>query len=171
MTPIFAVLWILAPAGSRLVRGWVVVTALGLGLVVQLNALCIDPHRLYIEQCLPSAFYVSAPGLYFHPAISHLINRPREIAEVLSSQGDRANRYSPAPSPTFAFPVIDFVEKGPAALRKYHVLNGFRFWWASFLYLDGQSRPVDLTRSVVLLVLAAVAGLIVQVFSTRTSES
>jgi len=171
LTPIFAVLWILAPAGSRLVRGWVVVTALGLGLVVQLNALCIDPHRLYIEQCLPSAFYVSAPGLYFHPAISHLINRPREIAEVLSSQGDRANRYSPAPSPTFAFPVIDFVEKGPAALRKYHVLNGFRFWWASFLYLDGQSRPIDLTRSVVLLVLAAVAGLIVQVFSTRTSES
>jgi hypothetical protein len=152
------------------VRRWVLIAALGLGLVVQLSALCIDPLRLYIEQCLPSTFYVSAPGLYFHPAISHLINRPREIVDVLSSQDDRAQRYSPAPSPTFAFPVIDFVEKGPAALRKYHVLNGFRFWWASFQYLDSQSRPVGLKRSVVFLVLAAVAGLIVQVLSTRTSR-
>lgn len=171
LTPIFAVLWIFAPAGSRHVRRWVLVAALGLGLVVQLSALCIDPHRLYIEHGLPSAFYVFDPGLYFHPAISHLINRPREIAEVLTSQGDRANRYSPSPAPTFAFPVIDFVEKGPAAIRKYHVLKGFRFWWASFQYLERSSRPVDITCSVVFLVVVAVAGLIVQILSTRTSRS
>jgi hypothetical protein len=171
LTPIFAILWIFAPAGSRLVRKWVVVAALGLGLVVQINALCIDPHRLYVEHGLPSSFYVSAPGLYFNPAISHLLNRPREIVEVLSSQRDRADRYSPSPTPTFTFPVIDFVEKGPAAIRKYHVLKGFRFWWASFRYLDRSSRPVDMTRSVVFLVVVAVTGLILQVISVPSSPS
>jgi len=171
LTPIFAILWIFAPAGSRLVRKWVVVSALGLGLVVQINALCVDPHRLYIEHGLPSAFYVSAPYLYFNPAISHLINRPREIVEVLSNHGDRADHYSPSPTPTFTFPVIDFVEKGPAAIRKYHVLKGFRFWWASFQYLDRSSQPVDIMRSVVFLVAVAVTGLILQVFSARAPGS
>jgi len=167
LTPIFAVLWILAPAGSHHVRRWVLVAALGLGLVVQLSALCIDPHRLYIEHGLPSAFYVSDPGLYFHPAISHLINRPREIAEVLSSQGDRANRYSPSPAPTFAFPVIDFVERGPAAIRKYHVLNTFRPWWANMGYLDQRIRPVNLTKTVLLLVLISLIGLGLMVLASE----
>ena len=169
LTPVFALLWIFAPVGSRHVRRWVIVAALGLGLVVQLGALCIDHHRLYIEHGLPSSFYVSNPGLYFHPAISHLINRPREIAEVLSSQGDRAGRYSPSPTPTFAFPVIDFVEKGPAAIRMYHVLNGFRFWWASFQYLDRRSRPIEIKGGVVSLVLITVAGLLMQVGAPRKS--
>ncbi len=146
LTPVFAVLWIFAggfppraPMGPRRCA------RAGFGGPTE-PALCIDPHRLYIEHGLPSAFYVSDPGLYFHPAISHLIDRPREIAEVLSSQGDRANRYSPSPAPTFAFPVIDFVERGPAAIRKYHVLNAFRPWWANMGYLDQRIRPVNLAR-------------------------
>ena len=167
LTPIFAVLWIFAPDGSRFLRKWLVVTMLGLGLLVQISALCIDPHRLYIEQSLPSAFYISSPELYFNPAISHLVNRPREIVEVLASQGDRAERYSPSPTPTFAFPVIDFVEKGPAAVRKYHVLNGFRFWWASFSYLDPLSRPVNVRQTVLLLGILAVTGLVLQRIGTR----
>ncbi len=167
LTPIFAVLWVFAPAGSRHVRRWVLVAALGLGLVVQLNALSIDPHRLYIEHSLPSGFFISNPRLYFHPAISHLINRPREIAEVLSSQGDRAERYSPSPAPTFAFPVLDFVERGPAAIRKYHVLNAFRPWWASMGYLDRKIRPVNLTRTVLLLVLISLIGLGLMVLGPR----
>ena len=171
LTPIFAIFWIFAPAGSRLLHQWVVIAALGLGLMVQINALCIDPHRLYIERGLPSAFYVSAPGLYFNPRISHLINRPREIADVLSSQGEKAERYSPSPTPTFTFPVIDFVEKGPAAIRKYHVLNGFRFWWASFQYLDHRSRPVDIKQSVCFLVAVAMTGLILQAFGFESRET
>ena len=164
---IFAVLWLFAPAGSRLLRKWMVVVALGLGLVVQMSALCIDPHRLYIEHGLPSSFYVNSSVLYFYPSISHLVNRPREIVEVLSSHDQRAERYSPSPTPTFTFPVSDFVEQGPAAIRKYHVLNGFRFWWASFQYLDQSLRPVDINRSVVLLIGLAVAGLILQVLGAH----
>ena len=108
-----------------------------------------------------------APELYFHPAISHLINRPREIVEVLSSQGDRAERYSPSPAPTFAFPVIDFVERGPAAIRKYHVLNSFRPWWANMGYLDQRIRPVNLTKTELLLLLTSLAGLGLMVLGLR----
>jgi hypothetical protein len=141
LTPIFAVLWIFAPVGSHLLRRWVLIATLSLGFLVQLGALCIDPHRLYVERSLPSAFYLASPELYFHPAISHIVNRPREIAEVIANRRHQAERYSPSPVPTFAFPVIDFVDKGPTALRKYHVLSRFRFWWASFSYLDPSSRP------------------------------
>ena len=169
LTPIFAILWIFAPSGARLVRRWVLVAVLGLGMVVQIGALCIDPHRLYIEHGLPSSFYVNSTLLYFHPSISHLVNRPREIVEVLSSQDKQAERYSPSPSPTFAFPVIDLVEKGPAAIRKYHVLKGLRFWWASFQYLNYSSRPVEIARSVIFLAVVAVTGLTFQVFGARTA--
>ena len=36
LTPIFAVLWLFAPAGCRILRKWMVVVALGLGLLVQI---------------------------------------------------------------------------------------------------------------------------------------
>jgi hypothetical protein len=170
LTPIFAVLWIFAPAGSGHVRRWAVVTALGLSLAVQLSAVCVDPHRLYVERGLPSAFYVSAPQLYFHPGISHLINRPREIAAILSNRDSRAECYTPSLSPTFAFPVLDFVEKGPDAVRKYQVLSGFRFWWASFQYLDPHSRPIELRASVACLTLAATAGFMMQFLGLRRSQ-
>jgi hypothetical protein len=163
LTPIFAVLWIFVPVGSQLLRRWVIIATLGLGFLVQLGALCIDPHRLYIERSLPSSFYLASPELYFHPAISHIINRPREITEVIANQPHRAERYSPSLVPTFAFPVIDFVERGPTALRKYHVLSGFRFWWASFSYLEQSSRPIDLVYSVGLLIGVGIMGLILLV--------
>ncbi len=169
LTPIFAILWLFAPAGSRFLRKWMVVVALGLGLIVQMNALCIDPHRLYVEHGLPSSFYVNSSVLYFHPSISHVVNRPREIVEVLSNHDQQAEHYSPSSSPTIA--VNGFVEQGPAGVQKYHVLNGFRFWWASFLYLDRTSRPVEIVETVIFLAVVAVTGLTLQAFGLRTVES
>src|SRR5262249_5037522 len=104
LTPVFALAWLFAPDGaSRLVRVraplW-----LALGFLVQLGALSVDPHRLYLERGLPSSFCVSRPWLYFHPAISHLLNRPREIVELLKPKpSDRpvAKAYTPSPAPTF----------------------------------------------------------------------
>jgi hypothetical protein len=165
LTPIFAVLWIFVPVGSQLLRRWVLVATLGLGFLVQLAALCIDPHRLYVERSLPSSFYLASPELYFNSTISHIINRPREITEAIANQPNRAERYSPSPVPTFAFPVIDFVEKGPTAVRKYHVLSGFRFWWASFLYLELSLRPIDLKYSAWLLIGMGAMGLSLLVIS------
>ncbi len=159
-TPIFAVLWIFAPAGAAILSRRLTSGLLLMGFVVQLGALSIEPSRLYIEHGLPSAFYVSQPDLYFHPAISHLVNRPREIREVLFNRGERAEFYTPSPSPTFAFPVLDFVDKGPAAIRKYHILNSFRPWWISFRYLDDKSQPVNIDRTVLFLASLALGGLL-----------
>ncbi len=158
-TPVFAVLWIFAPAAAAILRRRLTLGLLLMGFVVQLGALSVEPSRLYIEHGLPSGFYVSQPELYFHPAISHLINRPREILEVLFSRGERAEFYTPSPTPTFAFPVLDFVDKGPAAIRKYHVLNSFRPWWISFRYLDDMSQPVSIARTLLFLASLALGGL------------
>jgi hypothetical protein len=168
LTPVFAVLWIFAPAGARLVRRWVVAAVLTLGLIIQLGALCIDPHRLYVEKGLPSGFYVSTPELYFHPALSHLLQRPREILDAWNSRHEPAPCFTPAPTPTFAFPVLDFVERGPESVQKYQVLKGTRFWWWSYAELDRPSRPVVLENTAVLLVLLAAAGLAMQVAGAGT---
>ena len=170
-TPVFALLWIFTPACSTLLSRRLTAGFLVLGFVVQLGALSVDPHRLYVEQSLPSGFYVSSPELYFHPAISHLLNRPREVVEVIAESAIPADCYTPAPSPTFAFPVLDFVEKGPAAVRKYRILNSFRPWWASMRYLDRKSRPVDLARTLMLLTALVAAGLALLVIGLVDNRS
>jgi hypothetical protein len=170
LTPVFAVLWIFAPAGARLVKRWVVAAALILGLLIQLGALSIDYHRLYVERGMSSAFFVSNPYLHFHPALSHLLHRPREILEALRTLGEPAECFTPAPTPTFAFPVLDFMERGPDSVRKYQVLKGFRFWWSSFPMLDGPSRPIEAARTVMLLALVAGAGLVLQYAGLRRTR-
>jgi hypothetical protein len=156
LTPVFALAWLFAPDGApRLVRVraplW-----LALGFLVQLAALSVDHHRLYLERGLPSAFFVNRPWLYFHPAASHLINRPREIVELLTPDRPAAEAFTPSPTPTFAFPVLDYVDGGPKAIYKYRVLNSFRPWWISQQFLPEEERPVDIATSVI--VLLALAG-------------
>jgi hypothetical protein len=155
-TPIFAVLWLWAPAGAKRLRRPVVAVILTLGLVVQVLALAVDPHRLYIERGLPSAFGAVAPLLYFDPANAHLLQRPREIVEVWRARADAGTAFSPAPAPTYAFPIIDRVERGPAAIQRYKVLNTFRPWWVSHWYIPPAQRPVSI--GAVLVVLLALGG-------------
>ncbi len=163
LTPVFAVLWLFAPAGAQKTQRWVVVAVLILGVGIQLAALSIDPHRLYVERGIPSGFYVAQPTLYFHPSIAHLLHRPREIVEAIESREERAKCFTPAPALTFAFPVLDFVERGPQSIRKYQVLKGFRFWWSSYQALDRGSRPVDVAKTVALLAIVAGVGLLMLV--------
>jgi len=114
------------------------------GVLVQVLALSVDPHRLYVERSLPSAFGAIAPVLYFDPRNAHLPNRPREIVEIWEARHDYPPEFSPAPSPTFAFPVLDFVPGGQATIRRFKILNTFRPWWASQIYLPRRARPVSL---------------------------
>ena len=74
----------MAPWGFMHMHRRVAVGLLAAGLLVQVAALGTDPYRLYLRIGLPMPFYVSSPDLYFHPALSHLINRPLELAEVLT---------------------------------------------------------------------------------------
>jgi hypothetical protein len=159
LTPVFALGWVFAPAGASLLVRVRAPLFLALGFFVQILALSVDSHRLYIERGLPSSFAVSQPWLYFRPAVSHLFNRPREIVDLLHPDLSRAESFSPAPSPTFTFPVIDFVEGGPEAIHRYHVLNSFRPWWISLQYLNADERPVDIGSSAALLLLVAFGGL------------
>lgn len=157
LTPLVAVVWLAAPDGARLIRRPTVRALLLAGLVVQLLGLSVDPHRLYVELGLPSAFGAVFPELYFDPAVAHLVNRPREILEIARDE-DRPDRFSPSPSPTFAFPVIDSVQGGEAAVRRYRVLSSFRPWWISQRYLEPGRRPVDIGRTATFLVLLAILG-------------
>ena len=174
LTPVFAILWILAPAGSQHMRRWAVVALLGTGLLVQLAALSIDPRRLAIERGLPSHSYLWGPDLYFHPAISHLLNRPREIVAVLAAGGKGPVYYSSPRPPTFVFLMFNPADKRSKPYRgsldssfDHVVVNTLRPWWASLCRLHNQSPPVDIKRTTVLLVLVATSGLILMFLGIR----
>lgn len=151
-TPVFALLWLFAPRGVARIGRPATVTLLLLGAGVQLLALAVDPHRLYVEQAMHSAFGAQAPALYFDPRLAHLLQRPREIAEVWRARDEAGTTFAPSAVPTFAFPIIDRVEYGQAALQTYKVLNSFRPWWSSQGYLPEARRPVPIVTTVCLLV-------------------
>ncbi len=170
LTPVFAVLWILAPAGALRLRRGMVVGLLMLGLLVQLGALSLDPLRLRVERASPSRPIVSALEVYFHPAYSHLLNRPREIIDVLATSGETARYRSPGPVVDLGITVAHLAEMGPAAVHKDHVLNSFRPWWASLGHLDLDSSNINVKFCLITLGLIALAGLILLVAGVHESD-
>jgi hypothetical protein len=162
LTPLFAVLWLFAPHGAERLRRPLIALLLGLGVVVQLLALAVDPHRLYVERDLSYASGQANPNRFFEPGSSHLLNRAREIMEIAHVR-EPAEAYTPPPSPTFAFPVHDpphLKERGPEVVTRYRVLNSYRPWWASMTYLPLDERPVPLHRTAAILLAFASAGLL-----------
>jgi hypothetical protein len=160
LTPWFAILWLFAPGAAANLRSSILSILLFLGFSVQVLALSVDMHRLYVYRNASSGFGRIYPWLYFEPALSHLWNRPREISEI-ARDSRPAGEYTPAPTPTFAFPVIDppYLEKrGPETVERYRVLNSFRPWWASMTYLSAEQRPVDLAKTATVLSVLAVVG-------------
>jgi hypothetical protein len=140
---------------------------------VQLLALSVDPHRLNMQRDMPNGYTAYYPWSLFHPAVSNLANRPREIVEIATYDGPPADAFTPAPSPTFTFPIVHerfMPDMGPVAATKYHILNSFRPWWASMPYLSPSERPVDLARTAALLAAIAVAGLGLAWLGTRRCE-
>ncbi|MCI0457419.1 MAG: hypothetical protein L0Z62_10660, partial [Gemmataceae bacterium] len=117
LTPVLALLWLFAPLGAKWLRPGTTRLLLRLGLIVQMLALAVDPHRLYLERGLPSAFYLDiGPWVYFDSAASHLLNRPREIVAVVSPSRPPAYAFTPSHSPTFAFPVLNHIGRPDARL-------------------------------------------------------
>jgi hypothetical protein len=160
LTPLFGIMWAFAPWATQRMRPTLVAIILVLGLVVQMLALSVDMHRLYVQRDASSGFGRVHPWLYFDRRLSHLWNRPHEIIEI--ARDDRpAAAYTPAPAPTFTFPVIDppsMKERGPEVVERYRVLNSFRPWWASMDYLSPKQRPVDLAHTAALLLALAFGG-------------
>jgi hypothetical protein len=159
LTPIFAVLWVFVPAAALARPRRLVALVLGLGMVVQLLGLSVDYHRLYVELRFPSGFYQGHPWLYFHPRVAHLVQRPREIVEILTDDSSATTVFGPNRLPTEATPCPEFMERGPEAVRKYRFLNSFRPWWASQRWLPPEQRPVPLGPTALLLASGAVVGI------------
>ncbi len=160
-TPWIALLWLLAPWGAARLRLWLVVCVISISLLVQLLSLAVDPNRLYLERQLPSSFYYKNAWIYFDVNLSHLSQRPREIAGILRDS-ERAECFSPAPTPTFGFPLIDDLtsqDSGPTIIHKYQILRGFRPWWCSYPALPEANRPIALRPTLVFLLGLALIGL------------
>jgi hypothetical protein len=111
---------------------------------------------LYCQREWPTVKFFVDPMFYFRLFDSKLVNRPREIFEILSNHGSRAARYTLAEEPTF--PVV--VPETPLDdIHRYHVFNSLRPWWISQQYLDPADRPVDIVKTVELLLGLAGLGL------------
>ncbi|HUY91767.1 MAG TPA: hypothetical protein VMV10_23695 [Pirellulales bacterium] len=155
LTPAFAVLWLFAPQGAALLRRRTVAVLLAAGFAVQIAGLSVETVRLYIEEQWPVDRFLIDRWFYFRPLDSKLVQRPREIWEILTDRGPRAQRFTPAAEPTF--PVS--VPRKPIDVRRYHVLNSLRPWWASQQYLEPSQRPVDIEKTAALLFSLAGLGL------------
>ena len=154
LTPVIAALWLIAPAGARVLRRHTSATLLALGAVVQLLALSVDPIRLYIEQGLPVNAGRADPAIYFNPRISHLFNRPREILQIATRGGQRR------PDLSISLPTLDSPGKGSGAVvgrRVFRMPNTFRPWWAT-----RQPLGVDSGRTALLLIVIFAIGIRLQ---------
>jgi hypothetical protein len=98
-----------------------------------------------VERVLPSDYYHARPWLGFNPAVAHLFQRPREIADVLTAT-EPATAYSPCHLPTYA-PAGWQPEECPRVLRGYHLFASLRPWWVGQRHLPREERPIDLARS------------------------
>lgn len=101
LTPVFAVGWLFVPAAAATVRPFVFRGVLALAVLIQLMALSVDPLRLFFTTPVHFAYYLADPWPGFNPEQSHLLQRPREIVEVLTLHEPEAE-FSPAPLPTHA---------------------------------------------------------------------
>jgi hypothetical protein len=170
LTPVFALLWLFAPDGAAGLPRRAVAILLAAGLLVQVLALSVEPQRLYIQRDLPSAFGAMAPILYFDTRNAHLVNRPREIAEIWRLRGADFSEYTPAPSPTYTIPILDNAPRGPGVVRRYRLLNAYRPWWASQIYLPAEKRPVDIAWGLAVQGLLLAAGVCLILRSLIASE-
>lgn len=171
LTPLLAAGWLFAPDGAKRLGTIRTRILLTLGFSVQLLGLTAIPERLYVERGLRTDFYLHKPWWYFHPALGHVFNRPREIVDMLKSPP--SPELTPAPAPTYTLPIFDppfFNEpKGPQAIAKYQIMNGPRFWWSWMTYLPYNERPIDLWRTLILLAGTGSLGvaLLVGMFTDR----
>jgi hypothetical protein len=173
LTPVFALLWLFAPTAAAAWPHRVTALLLGLGLLVQLLALSVDPLRLYVFHRLPSGYFFGHEWIHFHPAAAHLVNRPREILEICRDDGSHLIAYSPSTVPTSSAPLLEDIYKedkdsGPELVRKYGFLASFRPWWLSFRGLPPADRPVALLPATGLLLALAGLGLGLLVLGTKT---
>lgn len=159
LTPVFALLWLVVPAGAARLRRPLVTLLLAVAFAWQIAALSVEPLRLYIERGLNASFFLNDPWAYFRPDCSQLLARPRHLWEIACYAGKAPKKFSPARRPTLPV-TVDPDGDEPLTVERYWVLNSLRPWWISQRHLAASERPVDLDAAVIILLSAAGAGLI-----------
>lgn len=170
LTPIFAVSWLFAARGAAQFRRREIAIVLLLGTLVQLLSLTVDPYRLYIQRALPSMFGARAPILYFDPANSHLLNRPRELSEIWKARGETGLAFTPWDPPSATETILDAVELGQSAVEKYKVLNSYRPWLLSHWYMPQDRRPVPIQRTAIILLCLLSLGTLMVFFELKAVD-
>jgi len=168
LTPIFAALWVWAPDGAGAVSRRVAWGLLGAGVVVQVLALSVDPHRLYVERGLPNAWSAVVPMALFDANNAHLLQRPREIADTLWNDAEPL-AFSPAATPLGAFPMAQHIGTGPAAIREYVVFDTLRPFWIAHWRLPVEERPAPIVGVAIGLLGVAAAGAAITLRATRST--
>jgi hypothetical protein len=102
LTAGFALWWVFAPAGAARLSRSVTLALLSAGLLVQVLALSVDPLRLYLRQSLTFDRYALDPWTGWDLGAANLVQRPREIMEVVAEGGEHARAFNPARYPTFS---------------------------------------------------------------------
>jgi hypothetical protein len=192
LTPMFAVWWVFVPAGVAQVRAFTARSLLAAGIIVQLLGLTVDPSRLFLATPIPLDYFKYDPWLTLDPALSHLLQRPREIVEVVS-QHDPEPEFAPGPLSTHAGALRDEEAYHAAQLvaasfsaeasninpavhavttdfmscqanlraapgiyentaRHYHIYSSLRPWWICQQVLPESARPVNIHRTVLLVI-------------------
>jgi hypothetical protein len=159
LTPVFAVLWLFMPAGVTRLRWPKAAALLAVSFVVQVAGLTIEPMRFFSGDNVAAAEgFLREPWTYFRFDRSQLLARPRQLWEVLTYDGPPATAFTPAKAPTLPLIIYVKTDKRMEA-RDYQVLSTLRPWWISFRPLSVDTRPVDLSQAVELLLLMGAIGL------------
>ena len=168
LTPVFAVLWILAPAGFRLMRRWVAVALLAAGLLVQVGARHRPPPALHGEKDYRGRSTCPPPN-----STSTRLSHTCSTAPVRSRRFSRPATRTPSTTchliaPTFpSYIFLDVSGNLYSGVRDSDVIDSLRPWWASLRRLDARARPVDIGRTAALLLLVSAAGLILMILGAR----
>ena len=158
LTPIFAVLWLFVPTAALSWPRRLTVGLLGLGLLVQLMALSVDPLRLFVSYRLPSGYFAGQEWIHFEPALGHILARPREILEICKDDGSATTEFCPDPRCTSTDVLLEEAPNGPEAVRRYRYLASFRPWWIRFAWLLPSERPVPLLPTAAIMLALALGG-------------
>ena len=163
LTPLVLVSWLWAPDGFRSSSRRMGAGVVAAGVLVQLLAISVDPHRMMVERGMPNAWTAELPALLFHPATSHLFARPGEILEILTDD-EHPRAFSPAPAPTASVPMAQQIGRTAEDVERYVILDELRPWWATYRHLPAEERPMPIAPTLaglvaLLLVGAALASL------------
>ena len=142
LTPLYAVLWLAAPAGSTRFRSSATALLLLLSAAVQLLALSADPSTVHLRRNFPPALSAYYPIVHFDWRNAQLIDRPLELAEIWRARKDPGERFSWSDPPTSQEDLLPWSQDGAKVISRYKLLNTFRPWWISYRHIPIDERPV-----------------------------